>query len=67
MSLMMVLYYWDLFIGLHPSPLCFPNRSFKGWFFPHPQVKPTLLGLFDQASLYWSTDRGLLDRPDPTE
>jgi hypothetical protein len=52
-------WYCDLLFGLYPSSLCFlkPLR-FKGWFFPRPQVKPTLLGPVDRPSLYqWTIDR----------
>jgi hypothetical protein len=61
MSLTMVLYYWDLFFWTLSIALtfCKPQR-FKGCFFPRPQVKPTVLGLVDQASLYlWTIPCGL--------
>jgi hypothetical protein len=59
MSLMVVLYYWDLFFfNLSVALMFFKPQRFKGWFFPRPQVKPTLLGPFDQASLYQWTNRG---------
>jgi hypothetical protein len=35
----------------------FKPQRFKRWFFPRPQVKPTLLGPIDRVSLYqWSTE-----------
>jgi hypothetical protein len=43
-------------------PYVLQPQRFKGWFFPRHQVKPTLLGPVDRASLYQPTDR-----PDPTE
>jgi hypothetical protein len=38
-------------------PYVLQPQRFKGCFFPRPQVKPTLLGPVDRASLYrWSTE-----------
>jgi hypothetical protein len=39
-----VLYYWDLFFfwTLSIALVFFKPLRFKGWFFPRPQVKPTL-------------------------
>jgi hypothetical protein len=51
MSLKIVLYYCDLLFELYLSSLLQPQR-FKGWFSPRHQVKPTLLGPIDRASLY---------------
>jgi hypothetical protein len=39
---------WTL---IHRIYILQPQR-FRGWFFPRHQVKPTLLGPIDRASLY---------------
>jgi hypothetical protein len=40
--------FWTLSIDV----MFFKPQHFKRWFCPRPQVKPTLLGPVDQASLY---------------
>jgi hypothetical protein len=42
------IYYLDFIY----CPYVLQPQRFKGWFFPHLQVKPTLLGPVDRASLY---------------
>jgi hypothetical protein len=56
----------SVFFLLNPLPLYFfKPQHFKGWFFPRLQVKPTLLGPVDQASLYQSTDGGPIEASSP--
>jgi hypothetical protein len=63
MSLMMVLYYWDLFfLESITLMLSKPQRFKDGWFFPRSQVKPTTFGLVDRASLYQPPMSGMAVR-----
>jgi hypothetical protein len=52
---------WDLFFGLLSIAfMLFKPQRFKGWLSPRPQVKPTLLGPVDRASLYrWTKGNGV--------
>jgi hypothetical protein len=58
------LYYLDF---IHRPYVLQPQR-FEGWLFPRHQVKPTLLGTVDRASLCrWLTDRDkLMTREEPS-
>jgi hypothetical protein len=42
------IFFWTSSIAL----MFLKPQRFKGWFFPHPQAKPTLLGPVDWASLH---------------
>jgi hypothetical protein len=44
MFLAVVLYYCDLFFGLHPSSLCFVITTFRGMALPSSSGEPNLLG-----------------------